>query len=279
MRFKLVFLIVIVSLLSLGCNLMQIADSTESQEPTVQATAEQPAADQAVPQSTESVTQPQKPEEPSGPPSVPVSLRKGLSTLDSYKISFETETTGPTAVEVSRMKIQQEYSSAQDSSITFTENYEQSIEEPEPYTSQSYSYQFGTESCSGSAEDGYEFSSIEPAQKEMQDILTGFFDLEMLIESPEFVGSEMVNGVQTNHFQFALDGLGVESGVEVVTNQGEYWLAVDGQYLVRYSLLIETRPNPENLNHLKVTVNLEDINQPKDLVMPQACLDAKNATE
>ena len=50
--------------------------------------------------------------------------------------------------EVSRMQYQLENSSPQDASFNYTTNYEQTLEDPEPSTSQSNTYQVGNKSCS-----------------------------------------------------------------------------------------------------------------------------------
>jgi hypothetical protein len=216
---------------------------------------------------------------PDGPVSQPVGMRKGISTLDSYKLDIEVETIGPSPQEISRIEIQQENSSSQDTTFFFVTNFEQTLEDPEPSTISMNSYQIGNETCTGSGEDGYTYSIAEPDQKEVQDILKDLYDFNFLIENPQFVGQEELNGIQTNHFVFQLSGLGVSSGAEVLANQGEYWLAIDGNYIVRYTLLVETSTNPDKINHLSVWVNLDDINQPKNLSMPQGCMEAKNSPE
>ena len=40
------------------------------------------------------------------------------------------------------------------------------------------------------------------------------------------------------------ESAGAESGSVVTVNQGEYWIAVDGQYLVAYSLHYQLRSGP-----------------------------------
>jgi hypothetical protein len=62
----------------------------------------------------------------------------------------------------------------------------------------------------------------------------------------------------------------------VTTNQGEYWLAVDGNFLVRYILQVETRPNPDETNRLQIEIDMTEMNQPLNLQMPAGCIEAKN---
>ena len=98
-----------------------------------------------------------------------------------------------------------------------------------------------------------------------------------IIEDPTFVGEEMINGVRSNHFTFRIVGLGLTSGAEVTANQGEYWLAVDGQYIVKYDLVAETRTGPDSgILRQEVSIDLSGINQPVNIAFPQGCLNAAN---
>ena len=98
-------------------------------------------------------------------------------------------------------------------------------------------------------------------------------DILPMTNDPVFVGEEMVNGVMTNHFTFNVTGLGAESGAEVVASNGEYWLAQDGQYVVKYSVIMETRngpagdPNTQTM-HSEFYIEVTDINQPIVITMP-----------
>ncbi|MAT40843.1 MAG: hypothetical protein CL609_00775 [Anaerolineaceae bacterium] len=272
---KFLFIFVLILFFSLACNLTKMINtntpgSQNTEDQNILPSDDQPS-DQEMPEQSLS---------PSGEPvSQPVGIRKGVSTLDSYKLTVEIETIGPSPNEISRIQVQQENASSQDTTFFFVTNFSQTLEDPEPSTSTTNNYQIGNETCSGSDQDGYSYSITEPDQKELQDVLKDLFDFNFLIENPQFIGQEELNGVQTNHFVFQLSGLGVTSGAQVLANQGEYWLAVDGNYIVRYTLLVETSTSPEEINHLKVWVNLEDINQPKSLSMPQGCIDAKNSPE
>ena len=53
------------------------------------------------------------------------------------------------------------------------------------------------------------------------------YDLDILIENPQFIGEEEMNGILSNHFQFQLSGLG-SSGAEVLANQENTgWLLME----------------------------------------------------
>ena len=88
-----------------------------------------------------------------------------------------------------------------------------------------------------------------------------------------------MNGIPSNHFTFKVSGLGVSSGAQVNANQGDYWLAVDGQFIVKYNLVLETSTDPlTDVLHEEISIDLTQVNQPIDISFPQACLDASLVT-
>ena len=112
----------------------------------------------------------------------------------------------------------------------------------------------------------------------MQGLIKNMIGLTPLIENPAFVGEEKVNDIPTNHFTFKVSGLGVQSGAEVKTNQGDYWLAVDGQYLVKYVLQIEESTDPQRLLQTEISIDLNQINKPVDISFPPGCIAASKVT-
>jgi hypothetical protein len=93
------------------------------------------------------------------------------------------------------------------------------------------------------------------------------------------VAAETVNGISTNHFTFHVSGLGATSGTVVNINQGDYWLAVDGQYIVKYTLIIETSMAADaEVLHEEISIKMNQINQPISIAFPQRCLDASLVT-
>ena len=109
----------------------------------------------------------------------------------------------------------------------------------------------------------------------MQGLITGMIGLTPLIDNPVFVATETIHNIPTNHFTFRVSGLGASSGAVVNINQGDYWLAVDGQYIVKYTLIVETSmsANSEVL-HEEISIEMNQINQPVSIGFPQGCLDA-----
>jgi hypothetical protein len=102
-------------------------------------------------------------------------------------------------------------------------------------------------------------------------------DFVPVIENPTFVDQVNLNGVMTNHYQFRISGLGAKSGALVTQSDGEYWVAQDGNYLVKYQLLMELRSGPEGdataeLAQGQFHIELTQINQPINIALPAECL-------
>jgi hypothetical protein len=111
--------------------------------------------------------------------------------------------------------------------------------------------------------------------KEVLDTWYTLVDLVSTVNDPVFIGEE-VNGVMTNHFKFKVNGLGIDSGAEVVSSDGEYWLAQDGQYIVKYSVVLETCSGPAgNVNtktmHSEFYIEVYDVNQNIVIRLPVNC--------
>jgi hypothetical protein len=214
---------------------------------------------------------------PTSIPSEPVSIRTGLSSLNSYIIKIGIKTSGPTAKDLTDMQTEIQYSKDADSLQTHSHSVNSSADNPDQSTSDSYTYRIGNDQCTGSKTD-WSFSSMTPAQRELMDIYMEMIDITPMIGDPELVGPENIDGIDTNHFSFKVKGLGAASGAEVTANQGDYWLAVDGRYIVRYSLVLETRSGPKSeIMHEEFHIELTNVNKSVPAaVFPQGCIDAKN---
>jgi len=54
---------------------------------------------------------------------------------------------------------------------------------------------------------------------------------------------------------------------------------VDGQYIVKYNLVLETSIDPKtNVLHEEISIELTQVNQPISIAFPQSCLDASLVT-
>ncbi len=217
--------------------------------------------------------------QPNGTPSAnPVSINDGLSSLNSYQMTVNYKSTGPDPSESSTMVVEMQRSQDQDARYTHINQSTVKKGGGDPDTSESDMYQIGNDQCSHSGED-WTWTTMAPNQTEMLDLAKNMLGLTPLIDTPTFVAQETVNGVSSNHFTFKISGLGVKSGAEVTANQGDYWLAIDGQYIVKYILVLGTSMDPQtNVLHEEISIELNQINQPINIAFPQACLDASKVT-
>jgi hypothetical protein len=212
------------------------------------------------------------------PESQPVRISDGLASLNSYRITITFISRGPTPEDSSTIVIETQRSQEQDA--RYTHMTQATVKKGVEASSNQVTelYRIGNDQCSN--QDGeWSWTSMAPNQAEMIDLMMNMFDFTPIIDFPNFVAQEEVNGIPSNHFSFSVAGLGVESGAEVTINQGDYWLAVDGQYIIKYSLILETVVDPQtNIIHMETFIDMNDINQPVNIVFPQACLDAALVT-
>jgi hypothetical protein len=273
----------ILVLVSLACNLPNSGGNNPTEAPVGESQQVQPQAEQGQPQQPAGeapqaqvivVTATPAPTEI---PWAPIGLWEGLSSLNSYRLTIRTVNDGPTAIDKSTTTYFIEMGSDGDSSHTHTDSFERFEDDPQGDYDVSDQYQIGNFTCEYSEGD-YEADKTEedPMAQEITDQWFKLIDVLPKVNDPIFVGSEMLNGVMTNHFTFTLEGLGSESGAEVVRKDGEYWLAQDGQYVVKYSVFMETRngpvgdPNTQVL-HTEFFIEVTDINQEIVITLPAIC--------
>jgi hypothetical protein len=210
---------------------------------------------------------------PTAIPSEPVSIRAGLASLNTYTLVIESNFSGPTQADFTHTRFEIQNSIDQDAnSIHYAINLS-SEGDDEPSQTDSYSYTIGNATCSGSDADGWDYSEATPQGQEMQDLFSEMVDIIPIIDAPTFVGSEYMNGIMTNHFTFQVSGLGLQSGAQVITNQGDYWLAQDGRYIVKYFLVTETLdPATQTTMHMQFLIELTTVNQPVNIAFPAGCV-------
>lgn len=208
-------------------------------------------------------------------PAQPVPLFSGLASLDSYQSTTRIYSAGPGPNTLSETISEVQFD--RDAGATRNRMTGKSSDEDNPTleTQQQEQVTIDLETCS--FEDGvWEYDQMDPQEKEMLSIYSNLFDLVPVISKPVFAGAETKNGVAANHFTFKVESAGAESGSVVTVNEGEYWLAADGQYLVAYSLHLELRTGPESdpgaeVNTMIIEYSLEKINQPIDIQLPAGC--------
>jgi len=267
-RYFAALVVLIVS--GLACSFGQPAGSKPS--PTPQAPVPQGQATETPLTSPSINTAPT----PTSIPSSPIGLRQGLSSLNSYRLIVRMINNGPTDLDKSDASFIVE--SGADGDTTHIKNVStlSSEENSEVETSETDQYYVGTHQCIIPEDGEIEKSDVDPMLKEIADTWYGLIDLVPTVAEPEFINAEQINGVMTNHFKFKVGGLGVNSGAEVVASSGEYWLAQDGQYIVKYQVIMETRNGPSGdpqtkTVHSEFSIEVTDINQDIIIEVPANC--------
>jgi hypothetical protein len=267
MRKRVLFFLSILVMLMLACNLASAGSPTQAPGSTSQAPGDTPQG---------GGNQPGGILQPAGTPDAdPVSINNGLASLNSYLMTVSFKSVDPDPTKSSTITVATEHSKGTATHTHYT-MAGVSVGGGDPQTSESDMYDIGNERCSGSGED-WTWTSSTPEQAEILDLFKSMLGLTPLIDNPTFVAEETVNGIPSNHFTFKAPGLGVTSGANVTINQGDYWLAKDGQYIVKYMLIIEESTDPQSVIHEEISIDLTQINQPVSIAFPQACLDAKAA--
>jgi hypothetical protein len=231
----------------------------------VQATAEgqtnQPAATPATPGTAVS--------------SEPVSFQEGLASLNSFQLEIVTDSTGPNQFAQSSSQVTVLHAADSNANHLQSQTFTRGEEDPEGSEGMSQRFLIGYDSCNF-ADGEWSYEALTPLERELADFSLTLTDVRLPIENPLLVGSETINGVAADHYTFRLTSLGQASGAQVQAADGEYWLAQDGRYLVKYLLTINMRTGPEGdpatqAFHSTTRVELRDINQSIAITLPPEC--------
>lgn len=220
---------------------------------------------------------------PTEVPSLPVSINEGLASLDSYRLTFTSEVYDSVAQQRTVTTIETARDRATDASYSRNETVVTTDAEGIPSGSVTEQYAIGNQLCV--VTDGVaEPSAVSEMARTMSDLMSQVVILQPLIENPAFVADEVVNGVPVRTYTFEVRSLGASSEAEATRADGDYAIAVDGEYLVRYHLDLELRSGPEGDAEAEVSAstfefNLQEINQPVSITFPQVCLDAGAGVE
>lgn len=207
----------------------------------------------------------------------PVSFQEGLGSLDSYKFNIHILSSDSTG-SMTGLDEFMESSVIDENNHSIMTSTSRSPEDSEESVSTSETYNLGTVTCTFSDDEwSYEKKSLQ--DKEMSDIFSQMIDFVPVIKNPEFVSEEDINGVKTNHFTFKISGIGEKSGAVATVNEGNYWLAIDGQYIVRYTLNLQVQSAPEGTieaktSTIEVSYELFDVNVPILLTQPVECVES-----
>jgi len=282
------FWIVIITLIfaSLACNIPFLGGEEET--PTVkplstggsQATTA-PGAPTATRPPAAATLKPSETVKPTAkaPNPIPMPLRQGLTSLDTYRLTIRVSASGSSSIDKTDMVYLIENNAKTKSNHWKMTSTTVSADEPKPQTSITEYFKVGDKSCSLSSSSSStktptaKIDDSDLVTRDLADSLSYLVDFNLYVENPTFVAEETLNGVVTNHFKFKVTQLGKDSGAVVKQNSGEYWVAKDGQYLVKYSVILELAGNTSGAETIRTELALEltSINQSVSIAFPPNC--------
>ena len=209
------------------------------------------------------------------PNAEPQPFQAGINSLDYYKSNFHYSTSNSNGSSTSS-EVTIESSLVDGTSHSVTRNIERAAGETEDEMDSQETYTFGKVSCTYSDGD-WSYSEQSDLEKAIADAYSQLMDGVLVVNDPQFIGAETINGVKTNHFSFKPKNVAVASGGQVTQNEGDYWLAVDGDFLVKYiyNLQIQTAPEDNSaaeISKLLINFELTEVNVPITITKPVDCI-------
>lgn len=206
----------------------------------------------------------------------PVGLQEGLGSLDSYNLTLYLYSDDSTGALTEMTEVIDRSVVDKNQHTTTVQRSFDPQNDTEENSSTEESYMIGNVTCTGSG-DEWTYEEMTAQEKEMLYIYKGMIDVMPLIDNPEFVGEETVNGIVTNHFTFKVAGIGDTSGSVAIVNQGDYWLAKDGNYIVNYHLKLQVQSAAEGsteaeTSNIEMAIDLKNINVPLTFSLPELCV-------
>jgi len=278
---RLTWLVILVLIMaSLACNLPFLGiESDATEQPAGAATSANtaipgvPTATRVQPAATITPT-------PKGPNPIPLPLRQGMASLDTFRIKIQVLTSGPTKADRVENTTLIEANTKTESTHMRLQMTSSSASDPVPETEITDQYSVAGKSCSISTSGSStktptgELTESDPIASDIANTFSSLVDYNVYVENPVFVAQETLNGIATNHFTFKVTRLGKESGGVVTQNSGEYWVAKDGQYLVKYRVILELSSDKAGtkVNRSEITIELTSINQPMEITIPANCV-------
>jgi hypothetical protein len=217
------------------------------------------------------------------PPMFPVSINQGLASLDSYRMTYTTDSYDSSSQ--TRSVVTFAVARDRESDSTYTRNETRTtvadIEDSAEDSQEQYS--IGNQLCALSDGEA-EFTTFSEPTRVLMDLMSQAIAFSPLIEDPVYVRDETVNGVPVRTYTFELRSVGAASDVEAAKAGGTYSIAVDGDYLVYYLLDLELREAAEGeteapASTMHIEASLEQVNQPVEIMFPEECLAAQPAPE
>lgn len=216
-------------------------------------------------------------------PMLPVSINEGLASLNSYRMTYTTDVFDSVTQErsVSTFVV----SSDADADASYNRTETRVTGEADDVVSEDVQeqYMIGNQVCQVAGGEA-ELTTMSDTARVMSELMSRVVVFKPLIENPVYVGEDVVSGVPVRTYTFEVRSLGVDAGVEVARADGEYAIATDGNYLVRYRLDMELRTGAEGEPEAESTVFLieavlEAVNQPVGITFPPNCQSADSSGE
>ena len=251
--------------------------STETTASTTETTAAPSSTDSttttAAPTTTTSTTEPPTTTTTTLSPR-PVPLREGLASFDTYEFTLTLLTAGPTQGESNQMAMTIRSDAAAKRRHMTVEATVTTVEDG-PSTTTTDTIQVVDDACTYDG-DAWTYEKLSPQQRELADIVSSLMDIAFATDDGILVETGTVAGLPARHYRYSLPGLGQESGALVVENQVDYWVSDDGNVLVRYRAVIETRSGPSTdpaseILGIETTTELVSVNQPLTIELPADC--------
>lgn len=206
---------------------------------------------------------------------IPVSINEGLASLDSYRMTYTTDSFDSVAQERSVVTVVVARDSATDADYNRTEQRVTGAGDEVISESVQEQFMIGSQMCAV-AEGEAEATTISGTAQALSDLMAKVVEFHALIENPEYVGQDVIGGIPVRTYRFEVRSVGAGSEVEATRSDGTYAIAEDGDYLVRYRLDMELRTGAEGdpeaqVSILAVEMALDDVNQPVSIVLPTGC--------
>ncbi len=206
----------------------------------------------------------------------PVGLQEGLGSFDSYQIAIYVNYYDSTGAKTEVTDFVERSLVDRNSRTVMTVTSFDPENDEEESTSTQETINVGNVTCQGSGEE-WDYDEMTSQEKELMDVFENMVDFLPLINNPVYIGEESINGIDCNHFSFQVAGIGDTSGSIATYNQGDYWLAKDGNYIVKYHLELEVQSAAEGssdaqISNLIADIDLQNVNVPLSFSLPSACV-------
>jgi len=213
---------------------------------------------------------------PAGP-RLPVPIREGLASFDAYVFIITVISAGPGDDERVDTTTRSEYDRATDSRIVVTDTFQSGPDFDPPEETRQRVRSLGNRTCTHDG-DAWTYTEATAQEREILDLSERQVDLVVVPESPVEVGTGEIAGIPAIHYTFTPAGLNPESGALTDVSVAEYWVAVDGNVLLKYDLVAESRDGPRDdpgtmTFTIEIHMELIDTIGPGEVNLPAACLE------